>query len=61
MHVATYVFDVWKFVLCILLAIENETILDAMRHFEEKTCIRFQLIPYGKLQYGAIFARGTCG
>ena len=45
----------------VIVAAENETILDAMRHIENKTCIRFQLIPYGSLQSGALFARGTCG
>ena len=51
------ILTVWEYVV----AFEKEKILNAMRHWEEKTCIRFQLVPYASLQSGAVFFSGTRG
>ena len=48
---------VWQYIV----AFEREKILSAMRHWEEKTCIRFQLVPFASLQSGAVFFSGTLG
>ena len=42
-------------------AYQQERILNAMRHWEEKTCIRFQIVPLASLQYGALFVSGADG
>ena len=42
-------------------AYQQERILDAMRHWEEKTCIRFQIVPLSSLQSGALFVSGVDG
>ena len=45
--------------VCCNVAAEREKILDAMRHWEENTCIRFHPVPTRSMSYGGVyFIRG---
>ena len=35
--------------------------MDAMRHWEEYTCVRFQLVPFASVQSGIVFISGEYG